>query len=95
MEKTNIFFKKEFVGLILTLGSLILTILALKGYISNSKLDPVAMSALIAPVGAGGLLFFGIRATEGYLVNKLNTPIENTTITAITQKTGDTKIETK
>ena len=57
-------------GLLLTLGALTLTIVALASYIHDPKLDPAAMAALIAPVGAGGLLFYGIRATEGYFAQQ-------------------------
>jgi len=72
MEKVTLIFRKEFVGFILTIGAMILTGIALRAYIHDSKLDPTAMSLLIAPIGAGGLLFYGIRTTEGYLNNKLS-----------------------
>ena len=73
MEKISFFFKKEFMGLILTLAAMVLTIVALISYIHNPLLSPSAMAALIAPIGAGGLLFYGIRSTEGYFLNALNT----------------------
>jgi hypothetical protein len=73
MENVNFIFKKELMGLLLTLGALALTVLAMISYIHDPKLDPAAMSTLIAPVGAGGLLFYGIRTTEGYFNAALNT----------------------
>ena len=70
MGKTHLLFKKEFMGLILTITSIILTIVSLICYIYNPLLNPGAMATLIAPMGAGGLLFYGIRATEGYFTQQ-------------------------
>lgn len=72
MEKVHLFYRKEFIGSLLTLASLALTIVALASYIHNPKLDAGSMALLIAPIGGGGLLFFGIRSTEGYFTNALN-----------------------
>lgn len=89
MENVTFIFKKELMGLLLTLGALVLTIVALISYIHDPKLDPAAMATLIAPVGAGGLLFYGIRTTEGYLNSALNVNKQVVQTTQITQTPND------
>lgn len=94
MEKVPFFFKKELMGFLLTLAALVLTTFALVSYVHNGRLDPASMAALIAPVGAGGLLFYGIRTTEGYLNNALSVNKQVTQTTQITQiPTNDQSIQ--